>query len=152
MKKLDKKSKQIQNKCERITIQIQKEDQTKSGGRLVLSCTNTKFPLAKSKGVPLAAPPNTPPRAPSYTNKKNAEIIKLGNSANGRLITLKTILFVKICNCTRKDLFDCIIYHSFHLELDSLLNLLICIQLLQEKRHQGLVYLLRQNLLLHLDH
>ena len=76
-----------------------------------------KFPLAKSKGVPLAVPPKTPPQAPSYTNKKKAEIIKFGNSASGRLTTLKTIRFVRICNCTKKDLFDFIISHSFLLPL-----------------------------------
>ena len=76
-----------------------------------------KFPLAKSKGVPLAVPPKTPPKAPSYTNKKNAEIIKFGNSASGLLTTHKIIRFVRICNCTKKDLFDFIISQSFLLPL-----------------------------------
>ena len=58
----------------------------------------TKLPLAKSKGVPTAEPPKTPPNAPSYTNKKNAEINILGSSASGLLSTLRTNLFVKTLN------------------------------------------------------
>ena len=56
----------------------------------------TKLPLAKSKGVHSAEPPKTPPRAPSYTNKKKAEIKMLGSSASGLLMKRRTNLLVRI--------------------------------------------------------
>ena len=66
----------------------------KSTGRIKF----TKFPFAKSKGVPAASPPNTPPKAPSYTNRKKAEINIFGNSAKGLLNTLSNNLLVRIPN------------------------------------------------------
>ena len=69
-----------------------REAETIETGRMKL----TKLPLAKSRGVPSAEPPKTPPNAPSYTKRKNAEIKILGSSANGLLINRSTNLFVRI--------------------------------------------------------